>query len=297
MTTKEKRQDTQTTGLFPWQARATFRRGKTRRQRQAQYRQQMNMLGIVLAVTVLASAVFIIANWREGGAIKTVSCAEFPQFCVPTGGGAPDSAAFEAPGSRELDAESSGVPGVVRGADVNNIPTIGDPNAPIHFVTVSDYACPHCQDFHGTDVPRFIEDYVLTGQATFGFVMVTGTGRTYSETASMAALCAGEQGAFWEMSEEFFRLARTSSIQSAFSLSSIRDTAETMGLDGQAIVQCVTSGKYLNFMSQFQTFALDNGVTGTPTVLVSYGDSNKWTIVQRDYGTLSQLTEIANNRQ
>ena len=177
---------------------------------------------------------------------------------------------------------SGGVPGVVRGVDANGIPTIGDPSAPIHVVTVSDYACPHCQDYHDTDVPRFIEDYVLTGQATFGFVLTTGTGQFYSETASQAALCAGEQGAFWEMSAEMFRLARTRQLASAFSLDQIRDSAKEMGLDGDKLIECVASNRYASSLRQFRTFATDNGVNATPTVLVSYGDANRWTIVRRD---------------
>ncbi len=292
MSAQQKPQPTRS-GPLPWGARAAFRPGKTRRQRQEQWRQQTTILGVILAVSVVASAVFIIANWQQVDEIKTVSCAAFPQFCVPLAGGSTAMPALEASGARQIDAESSGVPGVVRGVDANGIPTIGDPSAPIHVVTVSDYACPHCQDYHDTDVPRFIEDYVLTGQATFGFVLTTGTGQFYSETASQAALCAGEQGAFWEMSAEMFRLARTRQLASAFSLDQIRDSAKEMGLDGDKLIECVASNRYASSLRQFRTFATDNGVNATPTVLVSYGDANRWTIVRRDYETLKQLTEAA----
>lgn len=292
MSAQQKSQPTRS-GPLPWGARTVFRPGKTRRQRQEQWRQQTTILGVILAVSVVASAVFIIANWQQVDEIKTVSCAAFPQFCVPLAGGSTAMPALEASGARQIDAESSGVPGVVRGVDANGIPTIGDPSAPIHVVTVSDYACPHCQDYHDTDVPRFIEDYVLTGQATFGFVLTTGTGQFYSETASQAALCAGEQGAFWEMSAEMFRLARTRQLASAFSLDQIRDSAKEMGLDGDKLIECVASNRYASSLRQFRTFATDNGVNATPTVLVSYGDANRWTIVRRDYETLKQLTEAA----
>ena len=186
MSAQQKPQPTRS-GPLPWGARAVFRPGKTRRQRQEQWRQQTTILGVILAVSVVASAVFIIANWQQVDEIKTVSCAAFPQFCVPLAGGSTAMPALEASGARQIDAESSGVPGVVRGVDANGIPTIGDPSAPIHVVTVSDYACPHCQDYHDTDVPRFIEDYVLTGQATFGLVLTTGTGQLSPEPASQAA--------------------------------------------------------------------------------------------------------------
>ena len=291
--TAQQRPDQTRSGLFPWGVRATFSPGKTRRQRQEQWHRQTTILMVALAVSVVASVVFIIANWRQIGGTQAVSCAAFPQFCLPHAGGSATLPALEAAGSRQLDGESSGVPGVVRGVDVNGIPTLGDPSAPVHFVTVSDYACPHCQDYHETDVPRFIEDYVLSGQATFGFVLTTGTGQFYSETASQASLCAGEQGAFWEMSEEMFRLARTRQLASAYSLDQIRDSANEMGLDAQKLVECVASNRYAQSLRQFRTFASDYGVSATPTVLVSYGDSNVWTIVRRDYETLKQLTEAA----
>ncbi|MGQ9848893.1 MAG: DsbA family protein [Aggregatilineaceae bacterium] len=294
MTSQSTRKDGPSRRSFwPLPARVVYPTGKTRRQRQEQWRQQTRVLLIVLVATIMASIAFIIANWQQGGSTKTVSCASFPEFCVPLAGGSTDAPALEAPGSRRLDAETTAAPGVVRGVDVNGLPTIGDPNAPIHFVTVSDYACPHCQDYHDTDLKRFIEDYVLTGQATFGFVLTTGTGQFYSETASQAALCAGEQGAFWEMSEEMFRLARSKQLATAFSLSQIRDSANAMGLDGKALIECVSSNRYAPFLRQYRVFANDHGVTGTPTTLVSYGDSNRWTIVQRDYNTLKQLTEAA----
>ncbi len=279
--------------LWPLSPRASYPVGKTRRQRQQQWRQQSNALIMVLAAATVAAIFFVIANWQQSGSTKAVSCTTFPEFCVPLAGGSADAPALEAPGTRTLDAESTAAPGVVRGVDVNGVPTIGNPDAPVHFVTVSDYACPHCQDYHDTDLQRFIKDYVLTGQATFGFVLTTGTGQFYSETASQAALCAGEQGAFWEMSAEMFRLARGQQLASAFSLSQIRDSANAMGLDGQAIVECVSSNRYASFLRQYRVFANDHGVTGTPTTLVSYGDTNRWTIVQRDYNTLKQLTEAA----
>lgn len=294
MTSQSTRKDGPSRRSFwPLPARVVYPTGKTRRQRQEQWRQQTRVLLIVLVATIMASIAFIIANWQQGGSTKTVSCASFPEFCVPLAGGSADAPALEAPGSRRLDAETTAAPGVVRGVDVNGLPTIGDPNAPIHFVTVSDYACPHCQDYHDTDLKRFIEDYVLTGQATFGLALTTGTGQFYSETASQAALCAGEQGAFWEMSEEMFRLARSKQLATAFSLSQIRDSANAMGLDGKTLIECVSSNRYAPFLRQYRVFANDHGVTGTPTTLVSYGDSNRWTIVQRDYNTLKQLTEAA----
>lgn len=281
-----------------WRTRAAFAIGTTRRQRQQQYKQQMSALWTILAVSIVFGALFVFINWRNVSAVKELSCAAFPQFCVPLAGEADPYPGLEAASSRVMDfdsVENTAVDGVVRYIGSHNEPRIGDPSAPIHFVTVSDFACPHCQDFHGGDLVRFFDEYVLTGKATFGFTMSTGTGRDYSRLASQAALCAGEQGAFWEYSEELFHAADSRSIYDAFTLDGLRDMARDMGLDDEQLDACVASGQYEAAIADYLNFALDNGVTGTPTVLVQYAGSNQWTPVSRSWDSLSQLVEAANS--
>jgi protein-disulfide isomerase len=280
-----------------WKTRAKFRVGKTPKQRQAQYQQQTSILLMTVLVTLVVGGLFMLFNWRNAGATKTVSCADFPEYCVPLAGGSDDERDLEAADTRELDEESHGVPGVVRYVAADNVVTIGNPAAPIHIRTVSDFACSHCNSYHNGDLHRFIEDYVLTGQATVSFVLYTGIGGQPSVVASQAALCAGEQGAFWEMSTELFRLARSLDLRSAFSLSQIRSSADSMGLNTRELTDCVTSDRYQLFLEQYRVFANDHGVTGTPTVFVSYGNSGEWQLLDqsgRSYANMKALTEAAN---
>lgn len=277
-----------------WTARTHFEVGKTRRQRQVQYRQQMNALLGVLGVTLVLGFIFILANWNNGGATKPLSCDSYPKYCVPLAGGSTEYPSLEAAESRALDTPSTAEASVKRYIDTNNVATLGNPDAPLHFVVVSDFACSHCQDYHGSDMLRFIDDYVLAGQASFGVVMVTGTGGAYSQVASEAALCAGEQGAYWEFSDELYRLAESRGIDQAFSVKQLGQSAKEMGLDSKKLTDCLSSDRYATFMRQYSTFTADNGVSGTPTVLVSYGNSNQWSAISRDYDTLKRLTETAN---
>ncbi len=277
-----------------WQARAKYRVAKSAKQRRSQYQQQTSMLMVAVLVTAVVAAVMVLINWRNAGATKTVSCASYPQYCVPLAGGSPDQKNLEAAGSRTLDEASQGVEGVVRYVTGDNVATIGNPDAPVHFRVVSDFACSHCNDYHDSDLGRFITDYVLAGQATFGIIMTTGTGRQNSEIASQAALCAGEQGAFWEMNDELYRLARSQGAQS-FNIPQMRSSANTMGLDADKLVSCISSSKYQLWLNDYRVFTNDNGVTGTPTVLVSYGDSGTWAALEnRSYDNLKTLTERAN---
>ncbi len=198
---------------------------------------------------------------------------------------------------------SKGAEGVVRGFAKETtidqqpvyVPVIGKPDAPIHFMVVEDFACPHCQDYHESDLSRIIKDYVITGKATLQFVMTTGTGQEFSKTASQAALCAGEQGAYWEMADELFRLANTQGFESAFAPTQIQTSADKMGLDGKKILSCLGSGRYRNYLDNYAVLANDNGVTGTPTLLVRYGTDTKWQKVpDRGYDNVKSLIEAAN---
>ena len=180
----------------------------------------------------------------------------------------------------------------------DNVPFIGDPDAPVHFRTVSNFACSHCNTYHSGDLERFIDDFVLSGQATLDFVVVTTTASPqYAEIASQAAFCAGEQGAFWEFSDELYRLGRAYG-SAGFTLGQISDSADTMDLDTDALVECVSSGRYIPLILDHQRFMQDNGVSATPTLLVRYGDDSEWTRIEglyRGYDNMAEMTRRANS--
>lgn len=284
--------------LIPWRRRVTYAPGKTRRERSKQFRQQLNVLGGVLGLTIVVGLIVILINWQNAGAAKAVSCEEFPHYCAPLAGGAgnADYAGFEAPAARTLDQPSQGAEGVVRGMTADNVPFFGNPAAPIHFRVVTNFACSHCNSYHTTDLGRFFRDYVLTGQATLDLVLVTTTAApAQAEVASLVAFCAGEQGAFWEMADELYRIARSSGV-SAFNLNELRSSAKKMGLDDGALARCASSGRYYSLLSAHQRFMQENGVSGTPTLLVRYGDAAEWTRLeysQRSYASMVAMTERA----
>ncbi len=280
-------------------ARTPYEPGTTRRQRQDQYRRQMRLVWGVVAVALVLGGLIVFMNWRGVGTAKAVSCADFPDYCVPFAGGNAGQPFenFETAGVRTLDAaeeaeSEADAPNVVRGVTADGMPFIGNPDAPIQIAEVADYACPHCQNFHYGDLGRIMDDLVLTGQASFQVALTTGTGGVYSEQASQVALCAGEQGAFWEMNDELYRLARSQGVGSAFTVANLLKSARDMGLDDDQLRQCLSSGKYRAALLDYSTFASNHGVTGTPTVLVNFGQG--WRIVSRDYNTIADLVQRAN---
>lgn len=286
--------NTESRNLIPWRKRAGFRLGRTRKARQQQFKRQTQMLTLVLSVAIVGAGIVALINYNGAGAAKEVSCADYPEYCVPLSGGSASYAELEASDTRDLDAPSEGVEGVVRFVDAEtNTPFLGNPDALIDFVVVSDYACGHCQDYHRGEMKSVVNDFVLTGQATVGHVQYTGIGGTYSQTASMAAYCAGEQGAYWEMADELFRLGNSMGVANAFEQGQIRDSADDMGLDADELISCVNSGKYASALSGNTLFASDNGVSSTPTVLYRIGDGDWVRAPSRAYSAIETLVEAA----
>ncbi len=263
-----------------------------RRQRQQSQQLQTIAVGAILVIAVIIS-VLIWLMAHPDKAPKTVSCGSYPQYCVPLAGGASVNANLEASSGRSLGESSRGEKDVVRYIDSTTVPTIGNPKAPIHFRVVSSYECAHCNAYHSDEIQQTIHDLVLGGQATLGYVLVNGSNASYTQIASESALCAGEQGAFWEMSDELFKMMRQDGIE-AFMLETIRDKANSMGLDGEQLEDCVVSGRYRTPLKEHARFASDEGVYSTPTLLVSY-DGVRWTLPSLNcYETIRQLTEQAN---
>ncbi|NDJ74654.1 MAG: thioredoxin domain-containing protein [Chloroflexi bacterium] len=321
MTTKTDSPSGQQDRTFPfWRKRAMFVVGRTRKLRKEQYNHQLTVLGSIVVAAVVFSAIYILLNLREAGDTEVVSCANSPEYCVPFDGFG-DMAAANIPAAfannevgghdRDLDADSAGegAEGVVRGYSRTTAtnengntatgvtPFIGDRDAPIQFAVISNFACSHCNTYHNDDLHRFINDYVITGQTGLHYIMLTTTAGDPADAAraSMAALCAGEQGAFWEMTDELYRLAGSQGSSSGFSTQQLRRSANAMLLDGNELRDCVTSGVYEETITtDHRQLALIMGATGTPAVAYKTADMDTWAITSREYGAMEALTISAN---
>lgn len=216
----------------------------------------------------------------------SLSCEMYPLYCVPfVGDDANVPISGETPATRTLDQASAGVPGVLRGITAEGAYFIGDPTAPIRFKVFHNFGCGHCRTFANGDLQRFIESHVLTGQAGLEVIIMAFGAPPYPTDAVYAAMCAGEQGAFWEMEALLFEKGRST-------LGQIIAFAAGIGLDEVALRDCVMSEQHADSLQLHETLALDYGVTATPTVMysVEYGE---WTQTMRAYDNLVALTEAA----
>ncbi len=83
--------------------------------------------------------------------------------------------------------------------------SIGDADAPVVITEFSDYQCPACAGVEQQVVPGLIERYVDTGKARLVYREFPLDGlHPFARKASEAAVCAGQQDAYWEMHDKLF---------------------------------------------------------------------------------------------
>jgi hypothetical protein len=218
---------------------------------------------------------------------EAARCADYPEFCVPHVGRVPAIMA-----RHESLSTGDGNSHLVRGMTADGSFFLGNPAAPIHFLVFLCFTCSHCNGYYQIELLPFIKEYVLSSQAALHVGLLSFSMQPYSDNAAHAAICAGEQGAFWEMQHELFVRGSRDGVQAAFTSDNIQSMARDLGLDADRLWACVESGRYGFLMDQFKSSALDLGVSATPTVLTLHGSD--WEKIARNYDNLVQLTIDAN---
>jgi protein-disulfide isomerase len=165
----------------------------------------------------------------------------------------------DAPVPENLGAAYSGLP---RGVDENGFPRLGNPNAPVRIVEYSSFGCPGCAAFHTDIFPQLVAR-IREGYVNFTFIpQFTGSGNVMG--ANRVALCAQEQGKFWEMHDVLFGW-HDQFLTNAFTDPRLRQGAGLLSLDEGQFNQCLTSDRTNNLIALAQQLA----VPSTPTVRVN----------------------------
>ena len=114
----------------------------------------------------------------------------------PVSGAQPLSAFSQIINAAQAEAEVSGRPEL--DIDIENWPTLGENTAPVLMVEYSDYTCPFCKRFAEDTKPLIVQRYVDAGIVQFVRKDFITVGGPVGAMAAQAALCAGEQGQYWE---------------------------------------------------------------------------------------------------
>ena len=149
-------------------------------------------------------------------------------------------------------------------ANEENCVAKGEPDAPVTVIEVADYGCPHCRNFNIDAAPMFDAEFVETGAVEW--MVLPYALRTATQPPAAAALCARDQGAFWEFHNAMFEIQDT---DLALTREGFVTAAEELGLDVDAFESCLDSGEYEPVIANNVAVAARAGVSATPTFFVN----------------------------
>jgi protein-disulfide isomerase len=218
-------------------SRSRTRERREERQRQQRQQRQFMLLGGLVALVVLALVVLILSNQPAEAPI--------PEGSVERYSGIPQSLTDD------------------------GYPILGNPDAPVQVVEYSSFACSACKSFHDQAMPALV-DRVRAGEVAFTYVPLYTFGSVQNgEGAARAALCAGEQGAFWTYHDALFSWQGLYG-NTAFAQNRLETGIDNLGLNRAEWEQCMGSEMPRTVANAAEAEARSiDGFTGTPAIMVN----------------------------
>ncbi len=203
-------------------------------------------------------------------------------------------------GMRDIRVADDVAAGVVRGVTEEGFPFIGSPDAPITIAEFADFSCPHCADFL-PEWERLIAEFVRSGQLRVIYIPLTFVGGEFSVMSAFGAICATEQGAFWEYHHVLYNIQQSEG-STTFTLERMDTLAAAFGLDGEAFTECTDSAAGLDVLQAADALSQELGVNATPTLIFRLSDGewqrflddNGEPLSRQSYEYMSEL--IADNQ-
>jgi protein-disulfide isomerase len=156
--------------------------------------------------------------------------------------------------------------------DLAGLPIRGDDRAKVVLLEFSDYQCPFCSR-HAEGPGREVdEQFVQTGKIRHVFANNPLPIHKEAKLLATAAICAGDQGRFWEMHDGLFEAKPNSS-------SGVLTIANDMKLDSKQFSQCLADTKGANArITKEMGKAKEFNLTGTPAFAIGRIEANSTTI-------------------
>ena len=177
-------------------------------------------------------------------------------------GGAP--AAVEVAAGTE-----AGVRVVVRDVDLTGIGyDVGDPEAPIQVVELSDFGCPYCARFALETEPELFREFVASGRVYWKYVPFVIGMFPNGDQAAHASECAADAGRFWAARDSIY------AGQGAWKRASdpvpvLRGLVRSAGVPEDGFAECMASEAVRARTARANAAASRLGVRATPTFFVN----------------------------
>ncbi len=160
-------------------------------------------------------------------------------------------------------------------------PSLGNESAPVTVIEYSNFLCSHCRDFNLDYLDAFLRDYVSTGKVRYVAHPYAFSTQPEAVSAAEAALCAAEQGHYFDFEHSYFRMTTVEA-------PNINKAAALANLDLKTFSACVEENRYGAALEDAIAEANAQGIDSTPTFIV-----NGKTVIGFDQATLEQAIKDA----
>lgn len=165
--------------------------------------------------------------------------------------------------------------GTVEDFEIDDNVVLGDPNAPLTIFVFSDYQCPFCEKFYQGAELQIRENYIKTGKVNMVYKDLAFLGQE-SVSAAQAAVCAKDQGKYWDYHDAIFEIEgqeakKVGNSENTGNLN--RDTFEkiaiNLGMNVDEFLLCFDSEKYASSVEKdlSEAKAVFSQIS-TPTIII-----------------------------
>ena len=203
-------------------------------------------------LTVLAFAAGVLLGyvvWGMGSAVNVPVAAQNPQTAAQVAIPVETLAPTSEPEYVRYDVPSDG------------FYAIGPEDAPITLIEFSDYQCPFCRRWHQEVYQPLLAAYPGKIRLVYRNLPLTSI-HPDAFPAAEAAMCAGDQNAYWQYHEKLFA-------GETLGTDVYKQYAQELGLDMTAFDDCITNHKFQQAIQEDSDFAVNLGVRSTPTFFVN----------------------------
>lgn len=146
----------------------------------------------------------------------------------------------------------------------------GEAGAAVTIVEYTDYQCPFCARHAAETLPTMLTELIESGRVRY-LIKDFPLDNIHPEAraASVAARCAGEQDAYWEMHDALFAEQATWGGLGAAAAEAFTTMATGLGLNEGDFSACLASGRYDAVVQANLDEGMALGVNGTPAFFIN----------------------------
>lgn len=154
---------------------------------------------------------------------------------------------------------------VIARADLGRI--AGRDSAAVWLVVVSDFQCPFCKRWHEETKPRLEREYVRSGKIRIAYINLPISTHRNAQPAHEAAMCAAEQGAFWNVADALF--STQDEWKSKFNVEPYFDSLATRHVrDVARYRSCIRDGHTRDLIATDVSRVTRMGIGSTPSFVI-----------------------------